>query len=92
MAKPNTSTHRLVIEAIHKNWHDGRPFAIWELRNASHCSTSSVSRVIKHLVKIKMVLHTNKGFNGRHYRVDVRWPGTAKQAIANYVWARMVKI
>lgn len=88
----SVSTYKLVIEAIHKKWYDGTPFAIREVQSTSGCSTSSVARVMKNLVKLKMVVHSKKGFMGRHYRTDIRWPAKAKMAIQHYEWARILKI
>ena len=86
------STHKLIIETIHKNkeWFAGQPFAIWEVRDASHTSTSSVIRTFKQLIAIKMLLKSKKGYAGRLYRVGPRWPNTAKQAIEDFEFAKVL--
>lgn len=86
------SAHRNIIKHIHDNWHDGSPFAIWELRKASGFSNSSVIRVLRQLVKLRMVIHTSKGFQGRHYRLSVKWPASANDAIENFELSKILKI
>jgi DNA-binding transcriptional regulator GbsR (MarR family) len=86
------STHRKVIDTIHTSWSGGTPFAIWEIRNAAHVSTSSVIRVLRILMRLKLVSHTKRGHVGQHYRVTVRWPSATKDAIDAFEYARILKI
>lgn len=89
---PDVSTYKKVIEAIHKNkeWSAGQPFAIWEVRDASGASTSSVIRTIKHLINIRLVMKAKKGYVGRLYRVGPRWPNTVKQAIDDFEFGKVL--
>lgn len=66
------SVTRKIVEAI--NAHDRNiPFAVWEIRNASGCSTSSTRRVIDALVAISLIYYRPGGYGSRNYRVGVRW-------------------
>lgn len=86
------SSHRNIITYIHNKWHDGAPFAIWEVRDGSGFSTTSVVRTLRQLVKLRMVQRSNKGFMGKHYRITVRWPVSAKDAIENFELSKAIGI
>lgn len=50
-----------------------KPFAIWEVRDKSECSSSSVTRALRVLCHLRFVEHLNSGYLGRHYRTTARW-------------------
>lgn len=88
------STHRKIIKTIHANpnWLRGNPFAIWEVRDASGVSTSSIRRALISLVAYNFVIHLKKGFMGRKYRVNFRWPADVNQAIRDYEYGKILEI
>lgn len=87
------SIHNLVIEAIDKKWPKAEPFAIWELRDAlrGQASVTSITRILNKLIDIKLIVHSNRGFEGRHYRVSVQWT-TAAEVVQKYEYAKVLKI
>lgn len=85
------STHKKIIRAITTKWGSGEPFAIWEVRDASGCSTSSVTRVVKKLVQLDILRHTVHGFMGRHYRVTYKWT-SVDDVIESYEYAKVLKL
>lgn len=86
------SSHRKVIAIIHKTWFDGRPFAIWEVRDATSLSTSTVVRVLRPLVRLRLLARAKRGYRGRHYRVAKAWPLRLVDAIQTFEFAMMLKL
>ena len=84
---PSESSHRRIINEITARWPNGEPFAIWELRDACDISTSTVIRVMRTLVELRLVLHAKRGFQGRRYRIAPRWLN-AKAVIENFEIAK----
>ena len=87
---PNHSTHRKIIRVIHETWSDGAPFAIWEVRDATHVSTSSVVRTVVKLRGLRLLVYTKRAYANRHYRVAPRWPAAVKDAIENFELAKIL--
>lgn len=85
------SIHRKIIIEIDNKWHDGTPFAIWEVRNNVGVSTSSVTRTLKKLVDLRLLFYSSKGYVGRHYRVAARWINV-DEVIENYEFAKILHI
>ena len=83
------STHRKVIETIDRHWRTGAPFAIWEVRDASGVSTSSIVRCLRRLQDLRLVIHKDRVYADRHYRVAPRWTN-AKDVLENYQYAKML--
>mgnify|MGYP001558386291 CR=1 FL=1 len=86
------SVYRKIIQTIHEGWFGGEPFAIHEVRDKSGVSKSSVIRVLKLLVKIKVVAHRPGGYAGRHYRVTQTWPMTLRDAVEAFEMAKVLKV
>jgi hypothetical protein len=86
------SAHRKIIRAIHENCIKGDPFAIWEIRDLSGVSTSSVRRTMESLVNYNFIIHLKKGFRGRKYRVNFRWPKDVATAIKDYEFGKILEI
>ena len=84
------STHRKIITAIHINFGNNEPFAIWELRDITKCSASSVVRTLARLVELDLVAHSHRGYMGKKYRMARRWPMTAQEAIENFEVAKVL--
>ena len=83
--------HKTIILAIHENWFDGRPFSIVELQSKTGLSTSTVTRYLRKLVELHYILHSYKGFAGRHYRVSNRWEDS-RQVIDGFEYAKILNI
>jgi len=86
----NDSNHRIVIRMIDEKFPDGS-FAIHEVRDATGVSSSTVTRVLRALVKLRLVRHSPHAFAGKHYRATVRWTHAAS-VIDTYEYAKALKI
>lgn len=86
------STHRRIIDAIHSYWFSGEPFGIWQVRDTSGVSTSSVIRTVKMLVRLRMLSHSKRAYAGKHYRVTGQWPAKVTDAIDAFEYAKILKI
>lgn len=84
---PFLSTHRKVIAYIHIGFQNAS-FAIWEIREGSGVSNSSVTRVIKKLVDLKLVRHREHGYRGRNYEVTKAWSTDVMTVINTYEYAK----
>lgn len=79
------SSYRRIIAVIHQNYHGGsQPFAVWELRDKTGLSTSTVRRTVEQLVFLKFVDYIKRAYAGRHYKVGEKWPFDLKDVIENY--------
>ncbi len=88
------STHRKVIAYIHLGY-QRKPFAIWELREGTLVSTSSVTRTLAKLVDLRLVRHLSKpGFKDRNYEVTKLWhdTGDVMKVIEIYELAKILNI
>lgn len=89
---PNfVSTHRKVIAYIHLGFRDKR-FAIWEIRDGSAVSGSSVTRTIAKLVDLKLVRHHQSGFKGRNYEVTKAWDADVMKVIEVFELAKVLNL
>jgi hypothetical protein len=70
------ASYSKIIEAI-DSLDRAKPFAIWEIRDKSECSTSSVTRVFRVLHTLKYIEHLGHGYLGRHYKTTPRWDNAA---------------
>lgn len=87
------STHVVIINAVQDNerWQAGEPFALWQLRDLTHLSTSSVVRTISKLVSLKLVKHSKKPvFEHRNYRITAQWR-SASEVIEAYEFAKIIE-
>lgn len=66
------ASYSKIIEAI-DSIDRSRQFAIWEIRDKSGCSTSSVTRAFRVLVHLGFIKHMGHGYLNRHYKTTPRW-------------------
>lgn len=84
------ATHRLVIRDIDKRDRN-IPFAIWEVVKSSGCSTSSVTRTLRELEELQLILRNNRGYGNRYYRMAAAW-STADVVIDDFETARVLRV
>lgn len=84
------ATHRIVIRDI-----DARsralPFAIWEVVKSTGISSSSVTRTLRELEEIGLILRSNRGYRNRYYRKALAW-SSADIVIDDFETARVLRI
>lgn len=85
-------TYRRVIHAIHDHWYDGSPFAIHEVRDHAEVSTSTARRVVDYLVDLGLIVHSDKAFAAKHYRVTRNWLPRVHEVIKTYELAKAMKL
>ena len=87
------STYRKVIATISEKWSDGTPFAIWEVRDASGVSTSSVVRTLKRLRYLQLLYYneSRRSYAKRNFRVTARWLSN-KTVVDQFELARVVGV
>ncbi len=87
------STHRKVIAYLHILYkQSGKRFAIWEVRHGADVSSSSVTRILKELVELKLVRHYEKGFMGRNYEVTQAWDTDIMKVIEVFELRRVLNL
>lgn len=84
------ATHRVVIRDIDKRDRN-LPFAIWEVAKSTGCSSSSVTRTLRELEEINLILRSSRGYGNRYYRKALAWD-TANQVIDDLETARVLRV
>ena len=85
--------HIIVYRAIIKAIDDCKatPFSLQDIVDVSDVSKSSVLRLLKSLVEMRLVTHGLKGYKGKRYKVTTRWIGVA-EVIEAYQYAKVIKL
>jgi len=85
------STHIKIINAISGAWPAGTAFSVWEVRDLSLCSVSSVLRTLDTLIRAGYIKKAATGYRFRYYRVTDRWTN-AETVIEAFHYARLLRI
>ncbi len=84
-------TYTKIINCIHARWRDGLPFAIWELRDATDTSTSSVKRTLETLIFLNFIIDGKRGYLNRHYRIS-KWWTMPDKVMESFELAKLMKL
>ena len=73
----------MTIDGIRDSKNERGPFAIWEIVEATHYSSTQIARILKRLMYMDLVFKLRTGFNNRFYKAT--WHGkSVLQVIEQY--------